>query len=120
MKRICPEELPGGSGYSAFVEGRCVTFEVPGKRYRLCADTLAELARASYHFALQLLKGKPQCVEPLKGAEPFDGPREWVEEEGFAAATEFAVLTQSPTFAKLYGKVRRVEFDPSTGRVWTT
>ena len=117
---ICPEELPGGSGYAVEVEGNCAVVEVPGKRYKLCAKTLAELARATYHLVLKALKGEGGCVEPAKGAEPFYGRGEWKEEEGFAAAAEFAVLAQSPSFAKLYGKVRRVEFDPSTGRVWTT
>jgi hypothetical protein len=30
------------------------------------------------------------------------------------------VLSKSPSFAKLYGRVTKVEFDPSTGSVWTT
>ena len=118
---ICPEELPGGEeGPLAYLEGNCVVFEKDGKRYRLCAKSLAELARAAYHFALKLTRGEVGCVEPEKGAEPFSGRGKWSEERGFAEAVEFMVLSKSPSFAKLYGRVTKVEFDPSTGSVWTT
>jgi len=118
---VCPEELPGGGEhFVAYLDGKCVVLEGRGKRFRLCAPTLAELARAAYHFTLKFLNGEEGCVEPERGAEPFDGPRKWIEEKGFAEAVEFMVLTLSPSFSKLYGKISRVEFDPSTGSVWTT
>jgi len=119
---ICPEELPGGEEQKlvARMEGNCVVFEGRGKRFRLCAKPLATLARAAYHFALKLAKGEEGCVVPAKGAEPFSGKRNWSEEKGFAEAVEFMVLSSAPSFAKLYARVSKVEYDPSTGAVWTT
>jgi len=119
---ICPEELPGGEERKlvARLEDSCVVFEGHGKRFRLCAKPLAVLARAAYHFALKLARGEEGCVEPAKGAEPFSGKRNWSEEKGFAEAVEFMVLSSASSFAKLYTKVSKVEYDPSTGTVWTT
>ncbi len=121
--RICPEELPGRPirGIEARLGDDYVEFVTEKGTYRLKADTIAELARASYHFAKKLLKGKVECVEPVKGGEPFKGIEDWKGEEGFARAVEFMVLTLSPTFSKLYGKISKVSYDPGTEVVeWST
>ncbi len=120
---LCPDVAPGPRTevLEAYLEGKCVVVEGRGKRYKLCAKSLADLARAAYHLALKVARGDEGCVEPLKGGEPFKGLERWTEEEGFAKAVEFMVLGLSPAFAKLYGKLRRVSYDPSTGKVtWST
>ncbi len=106
-------EVVLGDGY--------IEFRTEKGTYRLRAKTIADLARASYHFAKKLLEGKVECVEPTKGGEPFKGLEEWRGKEGFARAVEFMVLTLSPTFSKLYGKVSTVRYDPGTEVVqWST
>ncbi len=120
---ICPEELPPVPvrGIEVVLGDGYVEFRTEKGVYRLRAKTIAELARASYHFAKNLLRGKVECVEPVKGGEPFKGIEKWRGEEGFARAVEFMVLTLSPTFSKLYGKISTVTYDPGTEVVeWST